>query len=172
MVETWSEFTHTQAGSTLSITTRPLSPRLRPLQTLALLRAQPKWLGHCSYTMASLLMRVRETVQDRGALPSPALPLPAGMNMSPVSRLKKTWAKVKTAKFFILEVNKVAGLRGSASQPLKEEPKCLPVFFQHQMDPTGNFCNYRTALRGAAHRSLTAHSSREKVGEKPQWSNI
>jgi hypothetical protein len=33
------------------------------------------------------------------------------MNMSPVSRLKKTWAKVKTAKFFILEVNGVAGPR-------------------------------------------------------------
>lgn len=29
----------------------------------------------------------------------------AGMNMSPVSRLKKTWSKAKTAKFFILEVN-------------------------------------------------------------------
>lgn len=29
----------------------------------------------------------------------------AGMNMSPVSRLKKTWAKVKTAKFYILEVS-------------------------------------------------------------------
>ncbi|XP_061005607.1 ras-GEF domain-containing family member 1C isoform X2 [Dama dama] len=28
----------------------------------------------------------------------------SGMNMSPVSRLKKTWAKVKTAKFFILEI--------------------------------------------------------------------
>ena len=26
------------------------------------------------------------------------------MNMSPVSRLKKTWAKVKTAKFDVLEV--------------------------------------------------------------------
>uniref|UniRef100_A0A2I3GM69 RasGEF domain family member 1C n=1 Tax=Nomascus leucogenys TaxID=61853 RepID=A0A2I3GM69_NOMLE len=62
----------------------------------------------------------------------------SGMNMSPVSRLKKTWAKVKT----------------------------------HQMDPTGNFCNYRTALRGAAHRSLMAHSSREKVGGQQQgtWS--
>uniref|UniRef100_A0A8C3HA78 RasGEF domain family member 1C n=2 Tax=Emydidae TaxID=8476 RepID=A0A8C3HA78_CHRPI len=60
----------------------------------------------------------------------------SGMNMSPVSRLKKTWSKVKTAKFFILE---------------------------HQMDPTGNFYNYRTALRGAAHRSLTAHSNREKM---------
>ncbi|XP_012697559.2 ras-GEF domain-containing family member 1C [Clupea harengus] len=60
----------------------------------------------------------------------------SGMNMSPVSRLKKTWAKAKTAKFFILE---------------------------HQMDPTGNFYNYRTALRGAAHRSHTAHSNREKI---------
>ncbi|XP_025145622.2 ras-GEF domain-containing family member 1B isoform X4 [Bubalus bubalis] len=59
----------------------------------------------------------------------------SGMNMSPVSRLKKTWAKVKTAKFDVLE---------------------------HQMDPSSNFYNYRTALRGAAQRSLTAHSSREK----------
>lgn len=31
----------------------------------------------------------------------------AGMNMSPVSRLKKTWGKAKTAKFFILEVSTV-----------------------------------------------------------------
>uniref|UniRef100_A0A3P9A6L3 RasGEF domain family member 1C n=1 Tax=Esox lucius TaxID=8010 RepID=A0A3P9A6L3_ESOLU len=60
----------------------------------------------------------------------------SGMNMSPVSRLKKTWGKAKTAKFFILE---------------------------HQMDPTGNFYNYRTALRGAAHRSQTANSNREKI---------
>ncbi|XP_060003941.1 ras-GEF domain-containing family member 1B isoform X4 [Lagenorhynchus albirostris] len=60
----------------------------------------------------------------------------SGMNMSPVSRLKKTWAKVKTAKFDVLE---------------------------HQMDPSSNFYNYRTALRGAAQRSLTAHSSREKI---------
>ncbi|CAB1325213.1 unnamed protein product [Coregonus sp. 'balchen'] len=60
----------------------------------------------------------------------------SGMNMSPVSRLKKTWGKAKTAKFFILE---------------------------HQMDPTGNFYNYRTALRGAVHRSQTANSIREKI---------
>ncbi|NXU49656.1 RGF1B protein, partial [Turnix velox] len=60
----------------------------------------------------------------------------SGMNMSPVSRLKKTWAKVKTDKFDILE---------------------------HQMDPSSNFYNYRTALRGAAQRSLTAHSNREKI---------
>ncbi|KAJ8005564.1 hypothetical protein DPEC_G00119250 [Dallia pectoralis] len=60
----------------------------------------------------------------------------SGMNMSPVSRLKKTWSKVKTAKFDILE---------------------------HQMDPSGNFYNYRTALRGATQRSRTANSTREKI---------
>ena len=36
---------------------------------------------------------------------SPCVRLTAGMNMSPVSRLKKTWSKVKTAKFDILEVS-------------------------------------------------------------------
>ncbi|XP_036385147.1 ras-GEF domain-containing family member 1B-A-like [Megalops cyprinoides] len=60
----------------------------------------------------------------------------SGMNMSPVSRLKKTWSKVKTAKFDILE---------------------------HQMDPSSNFYNYRTSLRGATQRAITAHSSREKI---------
>lgn len=32
------------------------------------------------------------------------------------------------------------------------------------MDPTGNFYNYRTALKGAVHRSQTANSNRERVG--------
>ena len=32
------------------------------------------------------------------------------MNMSPVSRLKKTWAKVKTAKFDVLEVCEAGAL--------------------------------------------------------------
>ncbi len=41
---------------------------------------------------------------------------------------------------------------------------CFHLLWQHQMDPTGNFYNYRTALRGAAHRSQTANSNRERVG--------
>ncbi|XP_007953769.2 ras-GEF domain-containing family member 1A [Orycteropus afer afer] len=60
----------------------------------------------------------------------------SGMNLSPVARLKKTWSKVKTAKFDILE---------------------------HYMDPSSNFCNYRTALQGATQRCQMAHSSREKI---------
>lgn len=41
----------------------------------------------------------------------------------------------------------------------------LSDLMQHQMDPSSNFSNYRTALRGATQRSETAHSSQEKVGE-------
>lgn len=44
-------------------------------------------------------------------------------------------------------------------------PVCfsLSLSLQHQMDPSSNFYNYRTALRGATQRSITANSSREKV---------
>lgn len=53
------------------------------------------------------------------AVPQLSDPLAAGMNMSPVSRLKKTWARVKTAKFFILEVKaRLLGCRvGAVSRP-------------------------------------------------------
>lgn len=122
--------------------------------------------GPAGATQRFLPTEVGGMVQPREALPSSACPLPAGMNMSPVSRLKKTWAKVKTAKFFILEVSKVVGQPGDTSCPQTQCSSCIPLSFQHQMDPTGNFCNYRTALRGAAHRFLTAHSSREKVGQR------
>ncbi|CAD7679487.1 unnamed protein product [Nyctereutes procyonoides] len=59
-----------------------------------------------------------------------------GMNLSPVARLKKTWSKVKMAKFEVLE---------------------------RHMDPCSNFCNYRTALQGATQRSQMAKSSPEKI---------
>uniref|UniRef100_A0A8C4EJ42 RasGEF domain family member 1B n=1 Tax=Dicentrarchus labrax TaxID=13489 RepID=A0A8C4EJ42_DICLA len=82
------------------------------------LEAYVEWFNRLSYLVATEICMV------------------TGMNMSPVSRLKKTWSKVKTAKFDILE---------------------------HQMDPSSNFYNYRTALRGATQRSITANSSREKI---------
>lgn len=89
------------------------------------------------------------------------------MNMSPVSRLKKTWGKAKTAKFFILEVKWSHSLVAQSCQSCDDDWRRVHVLHvivqQHQMDPTGNFYNYRTALRGAAHRSRTANSNREKV---------
>ena len=60
----------------------------------------------------------------------------AGLNMSPVSRLKKTWSKINSAKFAILE---------------------------HQMDPTGNFSCYRSTLKAAMWRSAGATDQRERI---------
>ncbi|XP_014675863.1 PREDICTED: ras-GEF domain-containing family member 1B-A-like, partial [Priapulus caudatus] len=60
----------------------------------------------------------------------------AGMNMAPVSRLKKTWSKVDTSKFDILE---------------------------HQMDPASNFNSYRATLQAAMWRSEGGHNDREKI---------
>lgn len=50
----------------------------------------------------------------------------AGLNLSPVTRLKKTWGKVQSAKFSILE---------------------------HQMNPSSNFSSYRSTLKAAMWRS-------------------
>lgn len=55
--------------------------------------------------------------------PPPARPDPpalsaAGMNLSPVARLKKTWSKVKTAKFDVLEVGTPPPLGGPQERGL------------------------------------------------------
>ncbi|KAK7866810.1 hypothetical protein R5R35_005243 [Gryllus longicercus] len=60
----------------------------------------------------------------------------AGLNMSPISRLKKTWSKVQQAKFSILE---------------------------HQMDPSSNFSSYRSTLKAAMWRSAGATDERQRI---------
>lgn len=65
----------------------------------------------------------------------------AGMNLSPVQRLKKTWAKVNQDKLKILE---------------------------HQMDPSNNFGSYRSSLKAAMWRSQGAAEDREKVWRKSE----
>ncbi|KAL9910806.1 ras-GEF domain-containing family member 1B isoform 2-T8 [Glossina fuscipes fuscipes] len=60
----------------------------------------------------------------------------AGLNLSPISRLKKTWSKVQSAKFSVLE---------------------------HQMDPTSNFNSYRSTLKAAMWRSEGATEERERI---------
>ncbi|XP_050437199.1 uncharacterized protein LOC126843616 isoform X1 [Adelges cooleyi] len=61
----------------------------------------------------------------------------AGLNMSPVSRLKKTWHKVQqSAKFTILE---------------------------QYMDPSSNFSSYRSTLKAALWRSAGATDQRQRV---------
>lgn len=81
----------------------------------------------------------------------------AGLNMSPISRMKKTvnylnlynfsfilkyfslflqWAKIQSAKFSILE---------------------------HQMDSSSNFSSYRSTLKAAMWRSAGATDERERI---------
>ncbi|XP_017042259.1 ras-GEF domain-containing family member 1B [Drosophila ficusphila] len=60
----------------------------------------------------------------------------AGLNLAPIGRLKKTWAKVQSAKFSVLE---------------------------HQMDPTSNFNSYRSTLKAAMWRSEGATEERERI---------
>lgn len=60
----------------------------------------------------------------------------AGLNMSPIQRLKKTWEKVNKEKFEILE---------------------------HQMNPSSNFGSYRSSLKAALWRSECAVEDRERI---------
>ncbi|XP_060520973.1 ras-GEF domain-containing family member 1B-like isoform X2 [Cylas formicarius] len=60
----------------------------------------------------------------------------AGLNMSPISRLKKTWSKIQSGKFAILE---------------------------HQMDPSSNFSSYRSTLKAAMWRSAGATDQRQRI---------
>uniref|UniRef100_A0A8D8YIE2 Ras-GEF domain-containing family member 1B-A n=1 Tax=Cacopsylla melanoneura TaxID=428564 RepID=A0A8D8YIE2_9HEMI len=60
----------------------------------------------------------------------------AGLNMSPISRLKKTWNKIQSGKFSILE---------------------------HQMDPSSNFSSYRSTLKAAMWRSAGATDERQRI---------
>lgn len=61
------------------------------------------------------------------------------MDMSAVSRLKKTWAKVNVSKLAILE---------------------------RQLDPSGNFLTYRSTLKAAVWRSAGATKESERVRGK------
>ncbi|XP_021959832.2 ras-GEF domain-containing family member 1B isoform X2 [Folsomia candida] len=60
----------------------------------------------------------------------------AGLNMSPVARMKKTWAKVNLSQLAVLE---------------------------HQMDPSSNFTSYRSTLKAAVWRSAGATDERQRI---------
>ena len=60
----------------------------------------------------------------------------SGLNMTPISRLKKTWLKIHSGKFTVLG---------------------------HQMDPSSNFVSYRTTLQAAVSRSENATDKKQRV---------
>jgi hypothetical protein len=60
----------------------------------------------------------------------------SGLNLQPVSRLRKTWNRIRLEKFDVLG---------------------------HQMDPSSNFVSYRTTLQAAVQRSENATDKKQRV---------
>jgi len=60
----------------------------------------------------------------------------AGLNMSPVARLRKTWSKVNRTQLSVLE---------------------------HQMDPSSNFTSYRATLKAAVWRAVGATDDQRRI---------
>jgi len=60
----------------------------------------------------------------------------SGLNMTPLSRLSRTWCKIQSGKFAVLG---------------------------HQMDPSSNFVSYRTTLQAAVSRSENATDKKQRV---------
>jgi len=60
----------------------------------------------------------------------------SGLNLQPVSRLRKTWHKIQLEKFDVLG---------------------------HQLDPSSNFVSYRTTLQAAVNRSEKATDKKQRV---------
>ena len=92
-----------------------------------------------------------------------------GLNMTPVRRLKRTWAKI-TGKRKDLGMHsfKRAGLSGLSigsglANPLSHGSSSHNhnnaggkfAVLEHQMDPTSNFLSYRSTLKAAVSRSQT-----------------
>lgn len=101
-------------------------------------------------------------------------PLVAGMNMSPVSRLKKTWGKAKTAKFFILEVNTIQPITGKyrTGKNLKLTVYCVLLFALTASDGS-----YRELLQlqdrpEGGRPSLSDGQQQQRKGEAPRHSPL
>ena len=130
-----------------------LEARLRAGQKTANLEAYISWFNRLAFLIASSVMRnkrkkygartiefwievARECV-NIGNFNS-MMGIISGLNMSPVSRLKRTWTKIAAAsgKFTVLG---------------------------HQMDPSSNFVSYRTTLQAAVSRSENATDKKQRV---------
>lgn len=130
-----------------------LEARLRAGQKTTNLEAYIAWFNRLSFLIASSVIRnkrkkygartiefwievARECV-NIGNFNS-MMGIISGLNMGPVSRLKRTWTKIAAAsgKFTVLG---------------------------HQMDPSSNFVSYRTTLQAAVSRSENATDKKQRV---------
>ncbi|XP_023164777.2 ras-GEF domain-containing family member 1B [Drosophila hydei] len=141
------------AGSTITASVDPTagSSSLNDMKKTRNLESYVQWFNRLSYLTASEIVkypkkkqRVRiieywiETARECFNIGNfnSLMAIIAGLNLAPIGRLKKTWSKVQSAKFSVLE---------------------------HQMDPTSNFNSYRSTLKAAMWRSEGATEERERI---------
>ncbi|XP_075161587.1 ras-GEF domain-containing family member 1B [Haematobia irritans] len=146
------EYQNSIANSAASNTTgNVMSSSLNDMKKTRNLESYVEWFNRLSYLTASEIVkypkkkqRVRiieywiETARECFNIGNfnSLMAIIAGLNLAPISRLKKTWSKVQSAKFSVLE---------------------------HQMDPTSNFNSYRSTLKAAMWRSEGATEERERI---------
>ena len=109
--------------------------RLRAGKKTSNLEAYISWFNRLSYLIASSVCRHKRKKHGARAIEfwievarecvnignfNSMMGIISGLNMTPISRLKRTWAKIQSGKFTVLG---------------------------HQMDPSSNFVSYRTTLQ-------------------------
>ncbi|CAH0386313.1 unnamed protein product [Bemisia tabaci] len=128
-----------------------VEPSLKEMKKTRNLEAYVQWFNRLSYFVATHICKHQKKKQRVRAVEywietarecfnignfNSLMAIIAGLNMSPISRLKKTWNKVQSAKFSVLE---------------------------HQMDPSSNFSSYRSTLKAAMWRSAGATDLRQRI---------
>ncbi|XP_013113488.2 ras guanine nucleotide exchange factor M [Stomoxys calcitrans] len=145
------EYQNSMANSASNTAGGVMSTSLNDMKKTRNLESYVEWFNRLSYLTASEIVkypkkkqRVRvieywiETARECFNIGNfnSLMAIIAGLNLAPISRLKKTWSKVQSAKFSVLE---------------------------HQMDPTSNFNSYRSTLKAAMWRSEGATEERERI---------
>ena len=132
-------------------TSDTLEARLRAGKKTSNLEAYISWFNRLSFLIASSVCRHRKKKHGARTIEfwievarecvnignfNSMMGIISGLNMTPVSRLKRTWTKIHSGKFTVLG---------------------------HQMDPSSNFVSYRTTLQAAVSRSENATDKKQRV---------
>ena len=140
-----------QKTDSTSDTSDTLEARLRAGKKTSNLEAYISWFNRLSFLIASSVTRHKKKKHGARTIEfwievarecvnignfNSMMGIISGLNMTPISRLKKTWAKIQSGKFTVLG---------------------------HQMDPSSNFVSYRTTLQAAVSRSENATDKKQRV---------
>lgn len=88
----------------------------------------------------------------------------AGLNMSPVSRLKKTVSReVQLDEFIATEMESFLICWVSCFAQWHKVQSAKFSILEHQMDPSSNFSSYRSTLKAAMWRSAGAKDERQRI---------